>query len=195
LRSERETPLLPPLDKEFVDYLRPSVLLSLATGIRQGAMFSLLWGDIDFNAKTITLRGDGAKNSKTATLPLCDDALDILDSWKGQSENTGDEDLIFPSTKKPGEQMTEIKTAWRHILEAAHIKKFRWHDLRHSFASSLVQAGVDLNTVRELMTHSDMKMTMRYAHLAPENKLNAVQVLNRRTKGEKIIGRIRRTSA
>jgi site-specific recombinase XerD len=55
--------------------------------------------------------------------------------------------------------------------------------------------GIDLNTVRELMGHADMKMTMRYAHLAPESKLNAVQVLNRRTKGDKIIGRIRKTSA
>jgi site-specific recombinase XerD len=81
------------------------------------------------------------------------------------------------------------------LLKAAKIENFRWHDLRHSFASSLVQSGVDLNTVRELMTHADMKMTLRYAHLAPESKLNAVQVLNRRTKGDKIIGRIRKASA
>jgi site-specific recombinase XerD len=91
--------------------------------------------------------------------------------------------------------MTEVKTAWRALLKTADIKNFRWHDLRHSFASSLVQAGVDLNTVRELLTHSDMKMTMRYAHLALESKLNAVQALNRRTKGDKIIGRIRKLAS
>jgi integrase len=81
------------------------------------------------------------------------------------------------------------------VLKDARIENFCWHDLRHTFASWLVMRGVNLNTVRELMGHSDMKMTMRYAHLAPESKLNAVQVLNRRTKGEKIIGRIRKASA
>jgi integrase len=182
-------------DGEFADYLRPAVLLSLATGIRQGALFALTWGDIDFGAQTVTLRGDDAKNSKTVTLPVCDDAVDILSSWRGQSQDASDGAFVFPSTKKPGCKITEIKTAWRALLKAADIKNFRWHDLRHTFASSLVQSGVDLNTVRELMTHSDMKMTMRYAHLAPENKLRAVQALNRRAKGEKIIGRIPKASA
>ncbi|MDR1509243.1 MAG: tyrosine-type recombinase/integrase [Synergistaceae bacterium] len=87
--------------------------------------------------------------------------------------------------------MQEVKTAWRALLVNAKIENFRWHDMRHDFASQLVMKGVDLNTVRELMCHESMTMTMRYAHLAPESKLNAVQVLNRRTKGSKIIGRIR----
>jgi hypothetical protein len=190
LRGEGKA--LPLFKEEFVDYLRPAVMLSLLTGIRRGAFFALVWGDIDFSARTVTLRGDDAKDGKTHVLPLCDDAVDILSSWQRQSENIADDDLIFPSPKKRGQQISEIKTALGALLKAADIKDFRWHDLRHSFASSLVQAGVDLNTVRELLTHSDIKMMMRYAHLAPENKLQAVQVLNR-PKG-KIIGRIRKTS-
>jgi site-specific recombinase XerD len=75
---------------------------------------------------------------------------------------------------------------WEPLMEAAKIDNFRWHDMRHDLASQLVMKGVDLNTVRELMCHASLNMTMRYAHLAPESKLNAVQVLNRRTKGEKI---------
>ena len=64
--------------------------------------------------------------------------------------------------------MTSFNTAWPHLLERAKITKFRWHDLRHHFASSLVQVGVPLNTVRDLLGHSSVAMSLRYAHLAPD---------------------------
>jgi site-specific recombinase XerD len=74
-----------------------------------------------------------------------------------------------------------VKTSWKGIRNTAKIKNFRWHDMRHHFASRLVMAGVDLNTVRELLGHSDLAMTLRYAHLAPEHKANAVEKLVRQT--------------
>ena len=73
--------------------------------------------------------------------------------------------------------MTHINTSWEGLVEAVKLKDFRFHDLRHDFASKLVMAGVDLNTVRELLGHSDIKMTLRYAHLAPQKLADAVAKL------------------
>jgi site-specific recombinase XerD len=76
-----------------------------------------------------------------------------------------------------GDPMTEIKSSFLRLMTVTKIVNFRIHDLRHHFASRLVQAGVDLNTVRELLGHADLKMTLRYAHLAPEHRAAAVEKL------------------
>lgn len=177
------------VEGEFADYLRPAVLLSLNTGIRRNTLFSLVWRDVDFDAQTLTLRGEISKNGKTARIPINDDAAEILTAWRKQSLQVGDDDLIFPSPKT-GEKLENARRSWEAVLKAAKIENFRWHDMRHDFASQLVMSGVDLTVVCELLNHSNLKLTMRYSHLSPESKLNAVQILNRRTKGDKIIGRI-----
>lgn len=156
----------------FADHLRPMILLSMNTGLRRGEIFSLKWENINFDHAVLTIEGSYAKSGKTRHIPLNSEALQVLKSWQAQNHSY---ELVFHN--KDGERFDNIKKSWTKILETAKIKNFRWHDLRHHFASRLVMAGVDLNTVRELLGHSDMSMTLRYAHLAPEHKANAVEKL------------------
>jgi len=173
-RGERGYALLPSLANGFADHLKPLVLLSLNTGMRRGETFNLTWPDVDLGMKMLTVRGEGAKSGQTRHIPLNDEALEALKTWKRTGAAVG---VVFPG--EAGERMTSVRTSWAKVLQDANVSGFRWHDLRHTFASRLVMAGVDLNTVRELMGHADLKMTIRYAHLAPHVKADAVARLNR----------------
>lgn len=172
-RQERNYELLPDLcNCEFADHLRPMILLSINTGLRRGELFSLQWENVNFERAMLTIEGIYAKSGKTRHVPLNSEAMHVLKCWHKQSENS---ELVF--TGKDGQEFDNVKRSWANLLKAAKITNFRWHDLRHHFASKLVMAGVDLNTVRELLGHSDMSMTLRYAHLAPEHKALAVEKL------------------
>jgi integrase len=140
-------------------------------------MLSLEWGDVNFADKTILVRADVVKTDKQYYAPLNKLAFETISHWRDQSKRTSPDSLVFPSPKTGG-KMDNCDNSWDGILKKAGIENFRWHDMRHDFASQLVMRGVDLNTVRELMGHADLKMTLRYAHLAPENKMRAVEVLD-----------------
>jgi integrase len=159
----------------FVDHLKPMVIVSLNTGIRRGSLFRLLWSDIDFQEKNLTIRAVIAKGGRDIQIPMNDLLTKTLEAWKEQTR-TDDNGLVFPSPKG-GAVFNNVRRAWENLLKMADIKNFRWHDMRHDFASQLVMKGVDLNTVRELMGHADMKMTLKYAHLAPKVKRAAVELL------------------
>jgi integrase len=156
----------------FVDHLEPLVLLSINTGVRRGEAFNLTWADVDLKNKLITVEGDTSKSGQTRHIPLNREALDTLTKWKEQGAGKG---FVFPG--RSGNRLDNVKKSWAGLLALAKIERFRWHDLRHTFASKLVMAGVPLNTVRDLMGHSDIKMTLRYAHLAPGTKAAAVELI------------------
>lgn len=157
------------------DHLKSMVLLAMNTGLRRGELLKLEWENVDLPRALLTMTGITAKSEKTRHIPLNTEALAVLTHWQETTANyTG---LVFPG--KNGEAMGHIKTSWDGLMKAAKIRAFRFHDLRHHFASKLVMAGVDLNTVRELLGHGDIAMTLRYAHLAPEHKAAAVARLTR----------------
>jgi site-specific recombinase XerD len=175
-RRERQYPELPSLrERAFADHIKPMVLVSMNTGLRQGELFQLTWDSVDLERANLTVLGGNAKTGKTRHMPLNAEALDVLTCWREQQADTTG--LVFPSVD--GRRFDNVNRAWHGLLKTANIEDFRWHDLRHHFASQLVMAGVDLNTVRELLGHSDLKMTLRYAHLGREHKAAAVAKLMR----------------
>ena len=172
-RADRNKVLFPDLKKlAFTDHLKPMVLVSLNTGIRRGELFSLTWPMVNFQRKTITVSGDTAKTSETRHIPMNAETFSTLKAWKDQ---IGESAFVFPGLE--GGRMEDVKSAWLKLLKEACLVGFRWHDMRHDFASRLVMAGVPLNTVRDLLGHTDIKMTLRYAHLAPDVKAAAVDLL------------------
>ena len=156
----------------FTDYLTPMVLVALNTGMRRGELFGLQWQHVNLAGKLLTITAGNAKSRKARHLPLNTEALDVLTRWQRQGEGAG---LVFPSAG--GGRMDNINTSWGGIVADAKLADFRFHDLRHTFASKLVMAGVDLNAVRELLGHADIAMTLRYAHLAPGKLAEAVAKL------------------
>ena len=172
-RTDRHREPMPSLlELPFTDHLKPMVLVSLNTGMRRGELFDLKWSAVNFGTKTITVAGATTKTSDTRHIPMNKEALGVLEAWKKQVKKSP---YVFPG--QDGGRFEDVKSAWLKLLERAQIDGFRWHDMRHDFASRLVMAGVPLNTVRDLLGHADIKMTLRYAHLAPETKAAAVELI------------------
>ena len=85
---------------------------------------------------------------------------------------------VFPSPKDPTKPCYDFKRQFRNTIKASQIENFRFHDLRHTFASHLVMNGVDIKSVQELLGHASLTMTMKYSHLAPDYRLRAIKTLD-----------------
>lgn len=172
LSKDEETRLRDNLKTCDTDFLEVIVLLALNTGMRKGELLSLEWSHVNFENKILTVDFQNAKSGNTRHLPLNTQAFNTLKEWQQKTDEIG-----FVFKDKNHLPLKDFPYIWGGLLEKAQITNFRFHDLRHHFASKLVMASVDLNTVRELLGHSDLKMTLRYAHLAPEHKAAAVNLI------------------
>jgi site-specific recombinase XerD len=154
------------------DYFQHEAELDLAlnTGLRRSEQFSLTWSCVDFERRQLTV--PRTKNGETRHLPLNDAAIYALRSLHASKNDTP---YVFLASD--GTRLCSPRFWFEAAVESAKLKDFTWHCLRHTFASRLVMAGVDLRTVQELMGHKTIQMTVRYAHLAPQHRLAAVQRL------------------
>lgn len=146
------------------------IKLAIFTGMRRSELFKLTWDDVDFERGMITIRDP--KGGKSETLPISEEALTVIRALPVSS------DYVFPS---PGGNMrTSIRNTWLAVKKKAGLPgSFRFHGLRHSYASWLVSHGVDLATVQRLMTHRSASTTQRYAHLLPGALKQAADVSGR----------------
>jgi integrase len=144
---------------ELPDHLRSMAKFTLATGLRASNVFYLEWGEIDMNRKYAIIPSNKMKTGKTLGVPLNQDAINVIKSQIGKHDK-----YVFIYRGKP---VTQCSTrAWRLALKRAEIKDFRWHDLRHTWASWHVQSGTSLQELAELGGWASMDMVLRYAHLS-----------------------------
>lgn len=168
-------------------HLRPAIELSLLTGIRLANCVRLDWAQVDLAGATLNLRVKSmtAAGGKPHRVPLAPPAVALLANLAPDFSPAGDarkrRGRVFLYTPpRPGAVPRPIKTwrtAWRAACRRADIADFRWHDLRHTCASWLVQRGVPLEVVREILGHADIGTTLRYAHHADDAARRAVAQL------------------
>jgi integrase len=154
-------------------YLRDMCILAMNTGLRRGELFGLRWPDVSIARAQLTVRAGTSKSNKARHVDLNKDALEVLERLDKVRHITG---FVFVNAETD-EPFTTLKKSWATLAARAQLEDFTFHDLRHDFASRLVQAGVDLYQVRDLLGHSSIVLTERYAHLAPHQKRAAVKLL------------------
>ena len=189
-------------------FMKPLLAVAAYAGLRQGEILALRWSDLDFKKKAISVTrsyrpGMGFTSPKTATsvrtVPMVNTLKEILVDWRPHI--AGPDDLVFPNEdggpldranlihrklmakKESGEKPKEVER-FESILTRAGIRRIRFHDLRHTFASLSIEAGVDVKTLQGIMGHSSITVTMDvYGHLYTSSLERAGIVLDNHISG------------
>ncbi|MCF7900582.1 site-specific integrase [Candidatus Babeliales bacterium] len=158
--------------------LHDMILLALNTGLRFGELIALTWKDIDFEKRLLTINKaiakgvlGSTKSNKNRYIPLTTSVIEMLRNRKRDTE------LIFSENDSFLGQARYVKKLHK-LCKDLKFRRIGWHVLRHTFASHLAQKGISLKAIQELLGHSDIKTTMRYAHLSPRELRQAVDVLS-----------------
>lgn len=146
---------------ELSFHLKSMAAFTLATGLRASNVLKLQWSQVDLDKKHAFINSDESKTKKAIAVPLNSDAIRILKEQERCS------DYVFTYKGSPIKQCNT--KAWRKALERAKIKDFRWHDLRHTWASWHIQNGTTLQELQILGGWSSFEMVLRYAHLSSDH--------------------------
>ncbi|TVQ96313.1 MAG: site-specific integrase [Desulfovibrionales bacterium] len=178
--------------KDHSEQLHDICLLSLRAGLRAGEIFNLQWADVDFARGTLLVRDPKLRPDRTAYM-----TSEVRDMLKRQPRiGSAGGELVFKDTN--GNQLQEISHTFDRVVTSLGLNdgitdrrhKLVFHSLRHSFASQLVEGGVHLHVVRELLGHSTLKMTERYSHVGTGQARRAVQGLDTAAQAAKTAGKV-----
>jgi integrase len=169
LEVEEIERLITNCDDPQVPYLRSIVVTALHTGMRLGEILGLEWEHIDLKQRFISITK--TKNNERKTIPINDVLYEELNRLPRHLASS----YLF--CHPDGARILRIDRSFHRAMRAAGIEEFRFHDLRHTFASHLAIRGVPLETIGALLGHKDPKMTKRYAHLSPTTLKQAVHAL------------------
>jgi len=157
--------------RELPEHQRSVVLFALATGLRQSNVIKLEWSQVDLARCVAWIHADQAKGRKDIHVSLNAVAVGVLQEQIGKHHSR-----VFTYRGKPINQANT--KAWKGALKRAEIDNFRWHDLRHTWASWLVQHGTPLNVLQEMGAWESEGMVRRYAHLAPAQLAQHAQIVS-----------------
>jgi site-specific recombinase XerD len=170
LSVDEETRLL----NAAAPWLRELMIFAIHSGMRMGEILNLTWAGVDLFRRIVTVFK--SKNGERRTVPLNQTALELLKHKAGS--RSVETELVFPSEAQTRLNASNISRSLHLALEKAKITDFHFHDLRHTCATRMVQAGVDLYKVQRLMGHKSPIMTQRYAHHYPESLRDGVEALD-----------------
>lgn len=154
---------------EVCPYIKPIIICALQTGMRKSEIFNLQWSNINFDYNYIELLE--TKSGKSRKIPISEKMLIVL---KNQPK---DSDYVFVNLET-GLPYRDIHKSFQSALKKANISNFRFHDLRHTVATRLVEKGVPLPVVQEILGHAKIETTMRYTHVIPSQKVSAINLLS-----------------
>jgi integrase len=183
LTQDESARFLDAIDKHYAQW-RAIFWIALRAGLRRGEIFALQWDDVDLIARILTVRRSvyrgklvAPKGGRERSIPMTGQLTQVIKAHR--SATMLKSEFLFP--KEAGslsKHQDHIDRPLHGALKRAGLRRMRFHDLRHSFASQLVTRGRSLKEVQELLGHESITMTMRYAHLAPERMRDAVSVLD-----------------
>lgn len=173
LTGEEEERLLAACTDER-EHLKPIIMLALNTGMRRGEILSLRWAQVDFGRGQIHLTR--TKSGKERDIPINTVIRDLLFNLERHSSG-----FVFAS-EKTGRALTHCKRGFATALKTARIEDLHFHDLRHTAATRMAEMGAEPSTIKEILGHSDLRMTDRYTHAVERRKIEALERIGNYSK-------------